>query len=100
MESQSLNIRSRSSDVTTPGVLYAWCTYIDAAAWTNARAGFFQRRFMRSTERMDRILYNVLHFASPNNDAIGSASEFQIFTINERYSIGRHEPDFRLKSKT
>ena len=88
VESQFLNIRSLSSDVTTPSVLYVWCTYIDAAAWTYTRviflpAVFFPKGFRLSAERMDHIFYHLPHFASPNNDAIGSASKFQIFTINE-----------------
>ena len=105
VESQSLT--QGACPVTSRRLVYcyAWCTYIDTAAWTNTHAvfnasRFFQRRFRRSGERMDNILYHLPHFASPKNDAIGSASKFQICTINEGYSIWRHEPDFRPKTKT
>ena len=56
-------------------------------------AVFFQKCF--------RILYHLRHFASSSKDAIsfGSASEFQIFTINKGYFIWRHESisDRKLK---
>ena len=36
---------------------------------------------------MDHILYHLPYFASPNNDAIGGASKFPIFKINEDHDL-------------
>ena len=49
--------------------------------------GHFLKAHLSGADRMDPILHHLLHFASPNNDAIDSASEFQIFMTNEGYSI-------------
>ena len=105
--SQSLNIRSLSGTsrclqvYCTPGVLVLMLQLQPIIPLPVFSPAVFSKAFQAKCRKNGSCFVSLCHvFASPNNDAISTANKFQISTINEGYSISRHEPDFQPKTKT